>query len=152
MAHIYLTRVFIVSTGTERTPFIEIQTIVSKYIQDMSSPTTREVPCIDPTWVGKAVPAKVQNWKDIGDSMRQASGENRHEKLCDINSSEQSQSISVVILIRTDTTLDHSQKAEKVWTGPVFTLKKNIYPIQWHGAAAFCQINKICQKKFARGI
>ena len=25
--------------------------------------------------------------------------------------------ISVVTLIRTDTTLDHSQKAEKVWTG-----------------------------------
>ena len=29
--------------------------------------------------------------------------------------------ISVVILIRTDTTLDHSQKAEKVWKMLVFT-------------------------------
>lgn len=27
--------------------------------------------------------------------------------------------ISVVTLIRTDTTLDHSQKAEKVWLAPV---------------------------------
>ena len=36
------------------------------------------------------------------------------QKLVDIER-ERMEPISVVILIRTDTTLDHSQKAEKVW-------------------------------------
>ena len=36
--------------------------------------------------------------------------------------------ISVVILIRTDTTLDHSQKAEKVCS----TRKQHGHPLRWH--------------------
>ena len=42
-----------------------------------------------------------------------------HKKLRDINSSKM-RNVSVVILIRTDTTLDHSQKAEKVCDAGIF--------------------------------
>ena len=47
----------------------------------------------------------------------QASSERSPHRKIDVTSKPPVGGISVVTLIRTDTTLDHSQKAEKVWRG-----------------------------------
>ena len=46
------------------------------------------------------------------------------QRKIDVTSKSPVGDISVVTLIRTDTTLDHSQKAEKVW----WPLNEEIYP------------------------
>ena len=51
--------------------------------------------------------------------------------------------ISVVTLIRTDTTLDHSQKAEKVWSGSLEIVVPRCVRVQeiWWSFALVC----LCQ-------
>ena len=58
--------------------------------------------------------------------MRQATGKprgHRSPRKIDVTRKLTVVSVSVVTLIRTDTTLDHSQKAEKVWFGRLRMLK-----------------------------
>ena len=70
-----------------------------------------------------------------------------HRKI-DVTSKSPVGDISVVTLIRTDTTLDHSQKAEKVWQDFGITLMNRI----WSWSVSFFQLRQcriICEASAA---
>ena len=76
-----------------------------------------EVPFLDVTLKGGPTPAGVPCWATrAGPSSKLV--ESLHPRKIDVTSKAPVGAISIVTLIRTDTTLDHSQKAEKVW-GPL---------------------------------
>ena len=72
-------------------------------------------PCIiDPRVFGCAAPGKVPGQGNTRERLSKLKAASPHRKI-DVTSKFPVGNISVVTLIRTDTTLDHSQKAEKVW-------------------------------------
>ena len=70
-------------------------------------------PIIDPQVFGCAAPSNVPCWGNTQEHLSKLKAASPHVKI-DVTCKSPVGDISAVTLIRTDTTLDHSQKAEKV--------------------------------------